>query len=245
MGHCSVFLKLLIPRASVLRGSLDDFRNFYHSFQVSEKRALSTPVGPSWFAREFWNSSALDVLRRRRRPDVDARNSEACRLADAAYKTVGLVTYPKKRVRRAATFKVWGAHVDGDTGLISMDRDKFMALAVIKARLAVHGVAVACERLLQKVAGLWALSMQFRRPLFSLFQELYVTGQSGNAHEPFKLPRLLQQELFLAASLWAFAFSDLKTPVSSELFATDASFSGGHSFMCCERKGGPGAVSPS
>ena len=34
-------------------------------FKVSLERGLSTPVGPCWFARDFWNTKAMQVLRAR------------------------------------------------------------------------------------------------------------------------------------------------------------------------------------
>ena len=60
MGHC---MGLIIPPNGCLRGSLDDLRNYYHAFKVSLERGLSTPVGPCWFARDFWNTKAMQVLR--------------------------------------------------------------------------------------------------------------------------------------------------------------------------------------
>ena len=69
MGHASVFLGLLVPKQGCIRLCVDDLRNYYHEFQVSSERALSTPVGPLWFARDFLGSKALAALQLRR-PDV-------------------------------------------------------------------------------------------------------------------------------------------------------------------------------
>ena len=41
IGHASVFLNLIVPAKGCIRGSVDDLRNFYHAFSVSEERALS------------------------------------------------------------------------------------------------------------------------------------------------------------------------------------------------------------
>ena len=66
MGHASSFVDLVVPSKGCIRGSLDDLRNFYHAFRVSDERAFSTPVGPVWHLRDFKGSAALDALRLRR-----------------------------------------------------------------------------------------------------------------------------------------------------------------------------------
>ena len=68
------------------------------------------------------------------------RDLEACAQADAAYAAVSLETHPKKKVRRASEFKVWGAPFLGDSGLLSMDCTKLVALSLFTARLARVGV---------------------------------------------------------------------------------------------------------
>ena len=159
------------------------------------------------------------------------RDLEACALADEAYDGVGLQTHPKKRVRRAAIFSAWGAQFDGDSGFVAMDRSKLLALCVESARLASLGVC--SERLLQKVLGLWAFGMQFRRPLFALFQEVYQVGHpQGLPDEPFRLPRPVQQELQLVAVLGALASTDLKAAICPTVFATDASPAGAGIVAC-------------
>ena len=66
MGHASSFVDLVVPSKGCVRGSLDDLRNLYHAFRVSDERAFSTPVGPVWHFRDFKGSAALDALRLRR-----------------------------------------------------------------------------------------------------------------------------------------------------------------------------------
>ena len=215
MGHASVFLSICVPAKGCIRGSLDDLRNYYHEFQVSDDRALPTPVGPLWFAKDFVGSRALERLKERRpdlritantrlhscfaglsmgdhwapaiaqvaheqllfscgalranehlrlghpvprapdghfsgvciddklslqvfpryvppnRPDLEpeGRDLEACAQADAAYSKVGLSCHPKNRERRAADFKAWGAHFDGDAAIVGMDRSRFTVLS--------------------------------------------------------------------------------------------------------------------
>ena len=293
MGHASVFVNLVVPPNGCIRGSLDDLRNFYHEFEVSHERALSTVVGPVWHARDFHGSKALkDFIHRR--PDLNigphtrvvccfaglsmgdhwapaiaqvsheqvlkahgaltadehlqlgfplpraphkhysgvciddklslqvfdckvpsglaedsplGRDLEACAQAEEAYEHVGLQSHPKKRIRRAATFSAWGAHFDGDRGIVGMDRTKLALLCIESARLAAAGVCT--ERLLQKVMGLWAFACQFRRPMFSLFQAAYKVGHpEGKPNDPFQLPLELRCELELASVLGSLAVTD-------------------------------------
>ena len=308
MGHASVFLSLSVPEKGCIRGSVDDLRNFYHEFAVSTDRALSTPVGPKWFLRDFWGSKALAQLKQRRpeaslsantrvyscfaglsmgdhwapclaqlsheellrstgalvdeehlmlgstvprapqghytgvciddklslqifrhhvpafRTDLlpNCRDLEACQQADLAYAREGLAYHPKKRKRRADVFSVWGAQFDGDTSLVGMDRAKLSQLSFHTALLVAKGVA--SENLLQRVLGLWAFGLQFRRPLFAVLQVAYNTGHpAGEPHSPFRMSRELQQELLLLAILGTPASTDLKVQPDPHVFATDAS----------------------
>ena len=65
MGHPSSLLGIVIPHGFDLLGSVDDLKNFYHEFQVSHKRGLSTPVGPWWSVSEWEGSKALADLKSR------------------------------------------------------------------------------------------------------------------------------------------------------------------------------------
>ena len=317
MGHASVFLNLVVPAQGCIRGSVDDLRNFYHAFKVSTERALSTPVGPSWYAGDFAGSDALAALRRRfpgraighgtqvftcfaglsmgdkwapsiaqvsheavlkafgaldehehlklgypvpRAPlghysgvciddklslqvfkrfvpigtpaeVTPARDLQACEQADTAYRAVGLEAHPKKKVRRAANFKVWGAQFQGNKGLVSMDCTRLAALCLLTAQVA--SVGACSERLLHKILGLWAFAFQFRRPLFSLFDKAYKVGHpEGDFLAPFRLPWDLIQELQLASCLGGLASTSLKAQVSSTLFGTDASPEGAGIVAC-------------
>ena len=160
-----------------------------------------------------------------------ARDAEACYQADVAYAAVNLETHPKKRIRRAAVFKAWGAHVDGDSGIISMDRTRLVNLIVCTAQVTQLGVCT--QHLLQRLAGLWAFAFQFRRPLFSVFQDLYHLGHpNGQCDAPFRLTRSVKQELQLAAALGMLAISDLRAQVVPQLFGTDASPDGAGIVTC-------------
>ena len=159
------------------------------------------------------------------------RDLEACSQAEAAYELVGLQSHPKKQVRRASVFKVWGAHVDEDRAMVGMDRCKLATLCTVSACLASLGICA--ERLLQKIMGLWAFACQFRRPLFALFESAYRIGHpAGKPNEPFRMPRALCAELEIASVLGCLAVADLKAQVSPWLFGTDASPSGAGIVAC-------------
>ena len=153
---------------------------------------------------------------------IPARDLQACEQADTAFRTVGLEPHPKKVVRRAADFKVWGAQFQGNGGLVSMDCTRLGALCMLTAQ--VTSVSACSERLLHKMLGLWAFAFQFRRPLFSLFDKAYKVGHpDGDFVAPFRLPWDLIQELQLAACLGVLASTSLKAQVFPTLFGTDAS----------------------
>ena len=103
-----------------------------------------------------------------------------------------------------------------------MDRTKLVMLSFLTALLAQKGVV--SERLLQKVLGLWAFALQFRRPLFSLLQAAYHVGHpEGCPVSPFRMPRTLQVELWMLSVLGPLSITNLKAQVSSFVYATDAS----------------------
>ena len=159
------------------------------------------------------------------------RDLEACQQAEEAYDTVHLEVHQKKSLRRESIFKVWGAQFHGTQGLVSMDATKLISLCVVTARVAQSKICT--ERLLQKLLGLWAFAFQFRRPLFSLFQQVYRIGHpKGLPDAPFRLPREVQQELQLASSLGMLASTSLKAPVHSVVYGTDASPDGAGIVQC-------------
>ena len=310
----------MVPTHGCLRGCVDDLRNFYHEFEVTVERALSTPVGPSWNARAFSGTGALERLKRqcpdqnigpntqvfpllrrivdgaplgasyspscargvvegllrafdalRREEHLEpgrplpaaplgrytgvcvadtlslqvfdhpvkvgishencepARDLEASSLAESAYSHGGLEAHPKKAVQRGARFQAWGAEFDGNRATVGINRTKLAALCPCTCRIACKGVISV--RVLQKLLGLWAFAMQFRRPLFSLLHVAYhVSHRDGDDAAPFRMPRDLQQALQLTSILGflaVLAFTDLKTQVASQVFASDASPRGG------------------
>ena len=151
------------------------------------------------------------------------RDLQALAQADAAYSKVELECHPKKRLRRADNFKAWGAHFDGNACLVGMDGTKLAMLSFLTALLAQKGVV--SERLLQKVLGLWASALQFKRPLFSLLQAAYHVGHpEGCPVSPFRMPRTLQVELWMLSVLGPLSITNLKAQVSSLVYAADASW---------------------
>lgn len=75
MGHPSTLLGIIIPHGFDLLGSVDDLKNFYHEFQVSHHRGLSTPVGPWWSVSEWEDSQALADLKLRH-PRLKLKSSD-------------------------------------------------------------------------------------------------------------------------------------------------------------------------
>ena len=106
---------------------------------------------------------------------MPGRVLEACGQADAAYRAVGLEPHPKKVIRRAPDFKVWGAQFQGDEAVVSMDCTRLAALCVVTGSV---GLGKCRERILQKLLGLWAFSFQCRRPLFSIFDTACKVGHA-------------------------------------------------------------------
>ena len=108
-----------------------------------------------------------------RAPSSVGRDLEASTAADSAYEATGLQIHPKKKVRRASVFKAWGAQCEGDRALYSplIELGSRLCVCVCVCTAKAAAGKASTERLLQKLLGLWAFAFQFRRPLFSLFEE--------------------------------------------------------------------------
>ena len=164
-------------------------------------------------------------------PNAPLRDTIACEMADSAYATAGLTYHPKKRVRRATVFQAWGAEIEGVEGLLGAKRSRMASLSCVTAMVAKSPLLT--RHLLDTLLGCWAFVFQFRRPLFSIIQNLYhVSSPDGSAKAPFKIPLAVRQELQLLSILGSTALTSMRAPVSGTVFGTDASPDGAGLIGC-------------
>lgn len=164
-------------------------------------------------------------------PNIRLRDTESCEVADQAYLNAGLEFHPKKRQRRAATFVAWGAEVEGVEGFVGAKRSRLCSLSATTMKASQSRIVT--KQLLETLLGSWAFCFQFRRCLFSLIQTLYNEGApDGSETSPFLLTRAAQQELQLLSLLGPTALTQLRSQVSDNLYATDASPEGAGAVRC-------------
>eukprot|EP00435_Cladocopium_sp_Y103_P060681 s641_g22.t1 len=164
-------------------------------------------------------------------PDVFLRDAEACEAGDRAYSAAGLTFHPRKRVRRASTFTAWGAEFQGKEGLVGAKRSRLCSLAFATG-LAAKSPALT-RRVIEVLLGCWAFCFQFRRPLFSIIQDLYHVGSPDGKHDaPFSTPYTVKQELLLLSILGPTALAQLRCPVCPTVFGSDASPEGAGVVTC-------------
>ena len=95
------------------------------------------------------------------------RDKEAFGAAAAFYSHGGLLTHPKKVIRREPVITGWGAEIEGGTGFIGPPRHKLAGLCFLAAQLAANGII--CAQLHGTVCGSRSYVLTFRRTLYNLF----------------------------------------------------------------------------
>lgn len=147
-------------------------------------------------------------------------------LANSAYSKAKLKTSSGKAVRDCFKATILGGEVDGRRGIICAPRLRILVLSKLTLRLVYLGWTT--KHLLETLVGSWIFIMLFRRPLLSLFNDVFHEGSSlRDRHEVFQLSTGSKHELLLI-SIWApFAFTNMRAQPLPEIFCSDASLVGG------------------
>ena len=163
--------------------------------------------------------SAPDALPRSSRRDLDI-----FALADAGYLAGGMPGAPEKDKIGRSSMVAGGVEIEGRRGVGGAPRDRLLPLSYLSMRAA--ALQEVTEDFVDSITGTWTSALLARRPLLVVLQHLYhVRGPSRKAGVCF--PRKAASELVVAAALAPLAAADLRAPYIHDLFATDASPSGG------------------
>ena len=163
----------------------------------------------------------VDAWEKCKQPSPSRRDVQLFRQAGAMYAKVHLRTSAKKAVRNAYSATILGGQLDGVRGDIAAPRLKSTALSAITLQLVVLGHST--RTLLQQVLGCWMFVLIFRRPMLSIFSQVYHEGLGCHADEIFRLSHDARQELLLLVILVPCAMSNLRAEPSTRLYCTDAS----------------------
>ena len=134
-----------------------------------------------------------------------------------------------KAVIKSFCSTILGGELDGIAGWLMHERGK--GLKFIGRSLALLSLPKVSQAAMQHWCGLFCFMASFRRPLFSLAQEVFVFIQefSGNDHERKPLSAASYDEVLLAALLSRLAFTNLRAPLRESISITDASEQAGGS----------------
>ena len=144
------------------------------------------------------------------------------RAADDAYAAAGLAPKESKRFRKQYDFVALGARVDGRAGWVSA-KPAFMALA-IALTTALARKRMATGAALASCVSLWGHILLFRRAGWCFLEHVYKAvarlGAGSNAWGLVERPAV--DELLTVALLSPLLGTNIRAPVRTELYCTDA-----------------------
>ena len=155
---------------------------------------------------------------------------------------LGLPLNAPKQLVRGLRASVLGGEIYGFNGRITHSREKGMKLMLKTLILLTFGQVSQTH--VQHWCGLFCFASGFRRPLFSILQEVppFIQnspeplgsrfGKGEEGHYQF-LPTSVVDELMVGAILSPFAFASLRCKVRSVISCSDASEHGGAAAEAC------------
>ncbi|CAE7256128.1 unnamed protein product [Symbiodinium sp. CCMP2592] len=141
--------------------------------------------------------------------------------ATVAYKHTGLVLNDRKKRRNLLRGTVLGAELDGIAGLVGPPRDRVLSLALLSVVLAKRGHAT--RELLDRIVGCWIHALTFRRPVFSVVDQLFREGLEFPRNQAFRLSSMARNELQMPGCLCSTLVCDLRATYDPNLYCLDAS----------------------
>lgn len=187
---------------------------------------------------------SFDQLRRLDRGCQGALQEGASRRHQAFLKVCrekGLPLNKAKSLVSSTQGTLQGGELDGTKGRYGLARDKMADLIGLGGALL--GQKQWGEFLLRHFVGKATFGMCFRRPLLSIFQEIFHEIQAqANGKRSERPPFLVVEEVALVMSLVPFMVTNLKAPIDGEIAVTDASPSGGGAAVATEFRRPPNSV---
>ena len=187
-----------------------------------------------------WEALVIDdfFVISQQRTDQPKSESMAYRLlhqARDAYLKHRLPGSPEKDVEAEELFKAAGAEVDstwearkGNLILVSCPLAKKVGLAVLSLRVA--ALPSISSHLAARLSGSWVSALLFRRCISSVVRQMFGLSSEENLAKlgaVMRLPRGVALELTQLSILIPLMATDVSSPVSSRVFATDASMEKG------------------
>lgn len=142
----------------------------------------------------------------------------------------GLLPHPKKTFKGQCSATIWGAELNGKSGICRPAARRLVPLLQLTMRVARLGYASVA--LLEVLCGCWVSILQFRRRMMCLLRELYKCQQGRERTDVIALAAPLIDELWVLSFMAPLAATNLRACSHDEIFLSDASESSTASVKC-------------
>ena len=216
LQHAHRRLALASPlRGAGLLGELEIKRD-------AEFPELETDGGAGW-SLYLDDTSILEVLSEKVEKEVRGKSPVEQDRLRRAYTHWGIPYNVDKALTRARSAEKLGAVIDGDTGQLRGSTRR--ALEGISLGVQLCSREYPVKKLAQVYAGKQVHTLQFRRPLFCIFDLLW--KGIGESEVTVKMSRGIIEEVLLAGCLEGMKFTDLRATLNGVVTASDACETGG------------------
>ena len=171
------------------------------------------------------DTSILELLEKRVADELKGKTSAEQERMRAAYSHWGIPYSPEKALVRSEKAEKLGAVIDGDRGLLRAASRRAVESLALSAWLL--RLEYPTRKSLQVYAGKEVHTLQFRRPLFSVFD--WIWKAIGEGELTCRLSEEVIEEMLMAGCLQPMKFTDLRSVLNEVVTASDACESGGGS----------------
>lgn len=169
------------------------------------------------FAEQMSHEDAADVGDGTRYSEGARRLHGLCE----EYLNKGLNPHPKKTFQDTVETDIWGAHLNGDSGIFRPSARRLVPLVHVTTQVAKMGVCSVA--MMEVLCGAWMSILQFRRRVMCLLDLCYAVQVGREQEEILKLPAAAVAELWVLVALSPLAATDIRAQSLPDLFLSDAS----------------------
>ena len=183
---------------------------------------VETDGGAAW-SLYLDDTSILEILEKKVAAELEGKRPPEQDQLRKAYTHWGIPYSVEKALSRAKTGEKLGAVIHGDLGQLRA-----------ASRRAAESISLGswlCEKIMvpkkaaQIYAGKEVHTLQFRRPLFCIFD--YLWKGIGSSGDTLRMNRKIVEEILLCGCLQGLKFTDLRSGLDGVVTASDASETGG------------------
>ncbi len=183
---------------------------------------LECDGGAAW-ALYLDDTTTLEILDEKVTKEVDGKPPAEQEAIRAAYTHWGIPFSKEKALERASKAEKLGAVLDGNLGQLRGSTKRALDSMSLAATLCQKEYPL--KKAVQVFAGKEVHTLQFRRPLFCIFDEIWKEiGREGNQ---CRMTSKVVSEILMSCCLQPMKFTDLRAGLSEVVSASDASETGG------------------